>query len=145
MGVFESYMITREADYAIRTVLSLARRQEEGDAAPASTAALADEMQIPFRFLRKIVRKLVAAGMVASQRGNGGGISLVKPAGKLSLLEVLLAVDSKDLQLNHCLVDTNICGRSGFCRVHTQMQRLQTLLEGQLQGITIDQLTDPPR
>ncbi len=138
-------MITREADYAIRTVLSLAKRQGQGEPAPASTAALAEEMQIPFRFLRKIVRKLVAAGMVASQRGNGGGIALIKPGRDVSLLEVLLAVDSKDLQLNHCLADKDICGRSGFCRVHTQMQRLQTLLERQLKDITIDQLTDPPR
>lgn len=130
-------MITREVDYAIRTVLSLAAR---GPDATASTADLAAEMQIPFRFLRQIVRKLVAGGIVASQRGNGGGITLLVAPDKLSLLTILEIIDPRNLKLNTCLVEKANCPRSGYCRVHAEMHRLQGMLEEQLAGITMDKV-----
>jgi Rrf2 family protein len=130
-------MITREVDYAIRTVLAMARR---GADATVSTAELAGEMEIPFRFLRRIVRKLAAAKIVASQRGHGGGLKLLVPRERLSLLTVAEAIAPSSLKLNTCLVDTRNCRRSGACTVHREMNRLQVLLEKQLRGITFDKL-----
>lgn len=130
-------MITREVDYAIRVVLALSRR---GPDEIASTAALADEMEIPFRFLRRIVRKLVAAQIIASLRGHGGGVRLLVPARRLSLLDVAEAIDPACLKLNTCLIDAANCRRSGFCTVHQQMNRLQEILEKQLRAITFDKI-----
>jgi DNA-binding IscR family transcriptional regulator len=66
-------MITKETDYALRTALYLARQYEKADGV-SSTAIMAVAMAIPYRFLRKIVGKLVAAGLLVSQRGKGGGV-----------------------------------------------------------------------
>ena len=117
-------MITREVDYGIRMVLALSRRKA---GTTASTGALAAEMDIPLRFLRRIVRKLVAAKIVASHRGSGGGVRLARPRARVRLTDVVNAISPSSLKLN-------------TCTVHPEMVRLQRLLEKQLRGITFDKL-----
>ncbi|MCE5276746.1 MAG: Rrf2 family transcriptional regulator [Planctomycetaceae bacterium] len=130
-------MITREADYAIRTVLALAKRPRD---AVVPTAELSQEMDIPFRFLRRIAGKLVRSGIVAAHRGNGGGLRLLLSPRGLTLLSVVAAVDSRSIKLNTCLVRKGNCPRSGHCSVHEELARLQEALEGMLGQVTFEKL-----
>ena len=128
-------MITRETDYALRTALYLAR--QEGDDV-VSTAELAEAMAIPYRFLRKIVSKLVAAGLVESRRGKGGGLMLSMPAGDMSLMQVISAVDPASVLLNRCFSDTAHCDRSGTCGIRQAVGDLQRQLHDGLNAITLE-------
>ena len=58
-------MITRETDYAIRALLRLAQQQ---DGKVLSTTVLAQDMSIPYRFLRRIVLKLGERGLVRTNK-----------------------------------------------------------------------------
>ena len=60
-------MITREADYCIRIVLHLSKPEHRKQPVPVDELARA--MAIPAPFLRKILAKLIEAGMVISHRG----------------------------------------------------------------------------
>jgi Rrf2 family iron-responsive transcriptional regulator len=133
-------MITREADYGIRTILYLATQQNETGSARISTRDLAREMSIPYRFLRNIIRKLVDAGLVNSQRGKGGGLKLGLPKEKLSLLDVLQVMDRDGIRLNDCLADEFDCPRIGTCPVHRTMAKIQHVLNKELAKTTFDQL-----
>jgi len=135
-------MITREVDYAIRTVLALSRRGASPSASTVAvaTADLAKETDIPFRFLRRIVRKLVEGGVLTSQRGNGGGVQLTKPPEAISLLAVIAAVDKRSTKLNLCTITSANCPRSGACLVHQELLALQNTLEARLDQITMPQL-----
>lgn len=137
-------MITREVDYAIRTVLSLARHGE-GPVAVA-TAELAKETNIPFRFLRRIVRKLVVGGVLMSQRGNGGGVQLTRPPSAISMLSIIMAVDNRSTKLNLCTINSANCPRSDACRVHRELLNIQNTLEDFLDKLTMAELLleDPP-
>ncbi len=131
-------MITREADYCIRTVLHLSR--PENRQRPVSVGDLAREMEIPVSFLRKILSQLIGGGMVISHRGPKGGLSLNGDPARISLLDVLRLADGKGILLNRCLGEDGGCTRRGDCAVHGAMNRLQTMLEEQMQDITFDQL-----
>ena len=137
-GAFGIDMITREADYAMRTVLYLAREQARD--ASVSTAVLAEEMEVPFRFLRRIVRTLVDAKIIASQRGKGGGIRLLRPKEEVSLLQIIEAVDPKNIKFNTCLTADGACSRSQRCAVHPELVRLQDAIEQHLGQITMDKI-----
>lgn len=130
-------MITKEADYAIRTVLFLAG---SGEAQVVSTADMAESMNIPYRFLRKIVRKLADENIVKSARGKGGGVSLIRKKEELSLLQILELFDPKSVNLNSCHMDSNCCDRTQVCNIHSKMATVQNLMRNQLKGITFDQL-----
>jgi Rrf2 family protein len=81
--------ISAKADYATRALLELAR--EPGR--PLTCEAIASAQQIPFRFLKSVVGELRRAGLVRSQRGCEGGYWLGRPAGEITLLDVVRAVD----------------------------------------------------
>lgn len=133
-------MITREADYSIRTILFLAACDDRRQ--PVSAAHLADEMDIPYRFLRKIVQELVSAGILQSERGRTGGVHLRRKPSTISLYDVVTAVDPKSLTMNRCLIKGEPCTRNGICPVHDQLCILQDQLDSSMKKITFDALAE---
>lgn len=82
-------MISKTAEYALRAVVALADR--DGD--PMLAPWLAETTQVPQAYLSKVLQTLVRAELVASQRGQGGGFTLTRPASEITLLDVVGAVD----------------------------------------------------
>ncbi len=106
--------ITRQADYAVRTVLYLAGLNH-GSRAP--TSKIAHEQNIPPSFLAKIVSQLSVAGVVQTSRGARGGVTLARPSSDISLLEVIEAIDGP-ITLNECVPDHSVCPFGDECPVH---------------------------
>jgi Rrf2 family protein len=126
--------ITRQADYAARAVLHLARLEPNQKAA---TSAIAKEQNIPPSFLAKIVAQLSVAGLLHTLRGARGGVSLAKPPGEISLLEVIEAIDGPIL-LNECVADPSVCAFSESCPIHEVWREAQHDLAQRLNTITFD-------
>ncbi len=132
-------MITREADYAIRVVLFLSQNENKSI---VSTADLAEEMEIPYRFLRKIVRRMVDADLLVSQRGQGGGLRLARNKKGISLADVFSAIDPTGIKMNLCLVSAEECTRSKCCPIHRALCKVQRELDEKLRQITFDTLVE---
>jgi Rrf2 family protein len=105
--------ITRQADYAVRAILYLARLKP-GKRAP--TAQIAREQRIPTTFLAKIVSQLSVAGIVHATRGARGGVALARPPEDISLLEIVEAIDGP-VALNECTLTPEICPLSDDCPI----------------------------
>src|SRR5438045_813686 len=82
-------MFSQTVEYALRAVVHLA------DRAPASrtTEQIAAATRVPRAYLSKVLQSLSQGGVVHSQRGVGGGITLVKRPAELTILEVVNAVE----------------------------------------------------
>lgn len=83
--------ISAKAEYACLALLALARRRPEEP--PLRIREIAEEQNIPERYLVQILLQLKGAGLVASIRGASGGYRLTRPAGRIFLQEVLSAID----------------------------------------------------
>jgi Rrf2 family protein len=81
--------LSARSDYALRAVIELAA------AGPGHVTAdqLARTQVIPGKFLEAILTQLRRAGLVRSQRGPEGGFWLARPAGAISLADVIRAID----------------------------------------------------
>jgi Rrf2 family protein len=106
--------LTKRADYAIRTVLVLARapRSER-----RSVREVAAEQAIPVRFLPQVMRLLVQAGLVEGTVGRTGGYRLAKPSTAISLLDVVEAMEG-DSRRRVCILRGGPCALDGVCDVH---------------------------
>lgn len=82
--------ISARADYAVRAALQLAASQDDG---PLKAEAIADAQDIPHKFLEGILNDMRRGGLVLSQRGGNGGYWLAKPAGSISIADVIRVVD----------------------------------------------------
>lgn len=106
--------ITQQADYAVRAVLELAL-QPQGTRLSCET--IAQRHNIPVAFLTKISARLATAGIVRTQRGVNGGLSLARPPTEITLLEVVEAIDGP-ITFNRCNRQPSECARSRTCSVH---------------------------
>lgn len=78
--------ISRRCKYALRAILELAVRGKTG---PIKIRNIASAQAIPPRFLEAILSELKHGGFVESRRGSDGGYLLARPAGKISVGQVL--------------------------------------------------------
>ena len=102
--------ITRQADYAVRAVLYLARQGGQRIA----TSTIAEEQHIPPSFLAKIISQLSIAGLLHTSRGARGGVTLARDCKDITLLEVVEAIDGP-IQLNECVENAGACSFTRGC------------------------------
>ncbi len=81
--------ISAKVDYAVRALVTLAA---EGGG-PLSGSSLAESQKISPKFLEGILAELRRARLVTSRRGADGGYRLARPAGAITIAEVMRAID----------------------------------------------------
>lgn len=128
--------ITRQADYAIRAVLYLARL---GPTQHAATNIVAREQHIPPSFLAKIISQLSIAGLLHTSRGARGGVTLARAPQDISLLDVVEAIDGPIL-LNECVGDPGECSLKDSCPLHPIWSEAQSVLVKRLRETKFDGL-----
>ncbi|MFH1136045.1 MAG: Rrf2 family transcriptional regulator [Pseudomonadota bacterium] len=128
--------LTKEGEYAVRIILFLAA-QEPG--LLANRKLIADRMDIPYHFLGKIGPKLAASGLLDIMQGPKGGYRLRRPAGQITLLDVVEAVEG-EIHLNDCVVKPGVCGRAGFCPVHKAWGEARETLRRSLSSANFEQM-----
>jgi Rrf2 family transcriptional regulator, nitric oxide-sensitive transcriptional repressor len=82
-------MLSQTVEYALRAVCHLAGVAP----APQTTDQIALVTRVPKAYLSKVLQNLVRGGVVRSQRGVGGGMTLVKTPAELTILEVVNSVE----------------------------------------------------
>jgi Rrf2 family protein len=86
--------ISTKADYALRAMAQLAAdATSSAVVGPVTAPRLADEQNIPLKFLHAVLTELKRARLVRSIRGADGGYELMRPAEQITLADVLRAVD----------------------------------------------------
>jgi len=130
--------LTRKGEYAIRGIVYLASRPADQVCLLSDIAAAVD---VPQTFLAKIFQQFSKIGLVKSYRGTGGGFMLGRPADKITLLDVVEAVEGQIVP-NRCVVDGVDCDRSSACNVHSVWLNVQTQVRGILEGVTLKELAD---
>ena len=91
--------LTRKVCYGIRALHYIAGRPGDGY---CSVDEIGRAQEIPCRFLAKMVQDLVRAGLLASRRGQDGGVRLARPACEITLLDVMSALEGP-MAISECL------------------------------------------
>jgi Rrf2 family protein len=130
--------ITRQADYAVRAVLYLARIEGNQRAA---TSQIAQEQHIPPSFLAKIISQLSIAGLLHTSRGARGGVTLAREPKDITLLEVIEAIDGP-IMLNECVGDSSTCTFDEDCPLRPVWCEAQNELVTRLKGTNFQQLLE---
>jgi len=82
--------ISRSTGYAL---LALGYISKHKDQKIVLSQTIAKEYEIPLEYLLKILQQMVRAGLLKSKRGPRGGFSLLQTPKKISMLQVIEAVD----------------------------------------------------
>jgi len=131
--------VGRRVDYAVRALSYLAAQPLNK---VIGSREITQNQDIPSHYLSKIMKDLVATGLVKSHVGCRGGFTLAKPASTISLKEVYEAVE-KPLVLMECLDrGETSCPYDSVCTQISVWDRAQSLLTNYLAGISLGSIAD---
>lgn len=128
-------MLSQTSQYALRTVLQLARLPE-GDR--GSAGDLARTVGIPANYLSKTLHQLARAGVVTGTRGKHGGFVLARPAHRITLAEVVAPF--QDVGERTCLLGRPSCSDARPCAAHERWKAVAERLAGFFSRTTIADL-----
>jgi len=131
--------ITKQADYALRAMMYLAKLPTNQKAA---TSQIAEEQAIPPSFLAKIISQLSIAGLIHTSRGARGGVSLAVTPENISVLDVVEAIDGP-LALNECTLNPSICPMGDGCPLHSVWCEAQVELVSKLRNTSFASVVSP--
>jgi Rrf2 family protein len=126
-------MLSKTAEYALRTAVWLAQSPQE----PAAADHLAEVTQVPRRYLHKVVQDLVRAGLVRSQPGPGGGYALARSPERITILDVVNAVAPLE-RIRHCPL--GLPSHTRLCPLHKELDRVYAHAEEALARVTLAKL-----
>lgn len=106
--------------------------------------ALAAATGVPEPTVRKVLKTLVRAGIVCSVRGTHGGYALARPAGDISVAEVVIAVEGP-IAVTECASEATAgaCDLEGRCNVQGPWQRISAAIRDALVQLSLAEMAIP--
>lgn len=128
-------LITREMDYALRTLRALHQYGQ------LSAADIAQKECIPKAMTLKILKRLHAAGLVSSRRGSSGGYLLQRSCDGLYMADLFQALE-EPVYVNRCQLPGYQCENQtengcGLCR---ELSRIQHVLDEELRKTPLSEV-----
>jgi Rrf2 family nitric oxide-sensitive transcriptional repressor len=129
-------------DYGLRILITLG-------ASPArrwSSRDLSTAHALSFTHVQKVVQSLEAAGLVETFRGRGGGVTLARLPGDVTIGEVVRSLEPH-MHLVRCFrPGESGCALDGGCALTGVLQRAKNAFLAELDGVTLaDVIAGTPR
>ena len=128
-------MLSKTAEYALRAVACFAGRPGK----TASADFLAERTKVPRRYLQRVLQDLVAAELVCSRSGPGGGYELMVAPDELTILDVVNAVSPLE-RIRNCPLGLE--SHTKLCPLHAELDKAYAATEAAFKGVTMQQLVD---
>ncbi len=117
-------MLSATCKYGIRAVIFIASRPDKK--INTGLKQIADQLRIPQPYLAKILQVLSRKKILHSSKGPHGGFNLLVAADKLTLMDIIEAIDSGDF-FDSCYVTGERCNfdqtGQGVCILHDDLRK----------------------
>lgn len=129
-------LYSRGCEYALRALSFAATTNGEGR---FKAREICERTGIPESYARKMFLALVHRGLLRAIRGPGGGYALTRPPGRITLLDIIQAIDGRDT-FDHCVMGLETCESANPCPLHETWVRAKERLLAQLCQRTLEDL-----
>lgn len=133
--------LTTKGRYAVTAMLDLAIHYEQG---AITLADIARRQGISLSYLEQLFAKLRRGGLVDSVRGPGGGYNLALEPAKISVAEIVTAIN-ENIDATRCGGDKNCGDGAQRCLTHYLWEDLSDRIYEFLNGITLADLVNRPQ
>jgi Rrf2 family protein len=134
--------MTAAGEYGCLALLAIA----ECDGAWCKRQQIVERFTMPSAFLEQILRRLTAAGLVASRRGSEGGFRLARPASEITIAEIIRAMDGPLAPTRS--VSTNFYEPSpveASAAFHSLFRRVRDAVAEILEAATLEDIVEKER
>ncbi|MCP4567446.1 MAG: Rrf2 family transcriptional regulator [FCB group bacterium] len=125
--------------YALEALCHLARLSPK---AYHKVKDISSELDIPPHFLGKILTQLVRKKLIVSSKGPTGGVALAKAPGRITIQDVLKALDAQDILDDKCILGLEECSDHASCPFHKEWARFKKGIASVAGKTTLKQLAE---
>ena len=129
--------LTTKGRFAVTAMLDLALHDAKG---PVTLAGISERQKISLSYLEQLFGKLRRGRLVESVRGPGGGYHLARDASRVTVADIINAVE-ESIDSTQCGGREN-CHENRRCMTHELWEELNTTVHGFLAGVTLAQLVE---
>jgi Rrf2 family nitric oxide-sensitive transcriptional repressor len=126
-------MFSQTVEYALRAMTFLGPRF----GASTTTEVIARATQVPAGYLAKVMRDLVVARLVSSQRGPNGGFVIARIPEQISVLDIVNAVDPVQ-RIHSCPAGNPFHVK--LCSLHSRLDNAMAMIESELRKTTLAEI-----
>lgn len=131
--------ISTKGRYALRMLIELALRKEEGF---IPLKEIAKKQDISKKYLEQIVPIMNNSGLLLTNRGYQGGYKLAKDPSQITVGMILRATEGSMAPVSCLENQKELCDRSDICMALTVWRGLEEVINEYLDGITLQNILD---
>lgn len=132
--------VSTRGRYGLRALVDMALHATEG---PMALRVIAGRQGISESYLEQVFTSLRKTGLVRASRGSQGGYELGRPAGEITVGEILRALEGPIIPV-HCVGDSR-CEREKYCITRSFWEELRDKINGFLDSTSLQDLSDRAR
>ena len=106
-------ILTKTTEYAVRVLTFMASQKQK----LFSAKSLHEQLNIPYKYLTRLMTDLAKQELLISIRGRDGGFSITKELKEISLAKIIEAVEGMD-SFNACILGFHECSSENPCAMH---------------------------
>jgi Rrf2 family protein len=130
-------LFSRSSEYAIQAMIYISSKGE-GTTTLVKEISLA--LGIPHHYLGKVLQQLAKSEILSSHRGTTGGFALARPAGSITLQDIISSVEGLHA-LDRCLLGLAACSSEQPCPIHERWSAVRTTVLSLLNESTVEALS----
>jgi FeS assembly SUF system regulator len=135
--------LSKLADYGIVLLAYFVDGRGGTDEGVWASRELADASRLPLPTVAKVMKSLCRSGLVQSQRGVYGGYRLARPADRISVIDIITAMEGP-ISLTECSrAAPQGCELEPACPVSHNWQRINRVVIAALTGLTLQDMQRP--
>lgn len=127
-------MFSKACEYAIRAMIFIAKKSAEGST--TGIIEIAKGIDAPQPFIAKILQELRRHGLVQSNKGPNGGFFIDDPKEKITLADVVRAIDG-DRIFTGCALGLQKCNAKKPCPLHDEFNLIRSKMYDTLQSYSV--------
>ena len=131
--------IVRDTDYAVRALVFMARSSKKEGKDIITVDDIVKELNLPERFMRKILQHLAKEKILISYKGKDGGFSFLKSPDQIRLTDIIEIFQGK-VDITNCLLKGRVCPDVKRCILRKRLKDIGSSLNRELKEITIGSL-----
>jgi Rrf2 family protein len=132
--------LSTKCRYGLRAMIELARNFNSG---PVNRNAISSAQNITKAYLENILTSLREKKLVLTTRGAGGGFVLQRPPAKISVLDIVSALEGSFAPVD-CLEHQSVCEKTPWCPARQVWKKLHDAQVATLSGISLQDIIDMP-
>jgi len=132
-------LLSQSCMYGIRASLLVSLRSEKDRESFLPIRHIAEELNVSFHYLTKILQVLTQAKIMESYKGPNGGVRMASPSDEIYLIDIIEAIDGKEV-FNSCVLGLPGCGSELPCPLHEKWGKSMSQLQDVFQKTSLAKL-----